>query len=82
MSDYVVAWADILEYLKERREHIILDLGTKEDKDLYRTQGKLALLNELLHIKDILGTLESSDRSAPSGASKGGADTWRTQRSQ
>ena len=68
MSDYVVAWAVILEYLKERREHIILDLGTKEDKDLYRTQGKLALLNELLHIKDILSTLESSDKSAPSGA--------------
>ena len=82
MSDYVVAWADILEYFKERREQIIIDLGELEDKALYRAQGKLALLNELLHIKDILGTLESSDRSAPSGASKGGADTWRTQRSQ
>ena len=61
MSDYVVAWADILEYFKERREQIILDLGTKEDKDLYRTQGKLALVNEFLNIKDILATLGAKE---------------------
>ena len=75
MSDYVVPWADIVAYIQERREQVILALGTAENQELYRIQGKLALLNELLHIKDILSTLESSDRTAPAGASKGG-DTW------
>ena len=60
MSDYVVPWADVIQYLNDRREGIILDLAHAEDlKGLYGAQGKLALLDELLNLRDILATLDS-----------------------
>ena len=60
MPDYVVPWVDILEYLKECRERTILDLSDAQDERLiYRAQGKLALLEELLQMRDILVTLKS-----------------------
>ena len=60
MSDYVVAWADVIQYMRDRREGVILSLAEAADLPaLYRAQGKLALLDELTHLRDILTTLES-----------------------
>lgn len=64
MSEFVVPWADVQRYLRDRREGVILDLSGAEDlQNLYRAQGKLALLDELLNLKDILATLTSVDKS-------------------
>ena len=58
--DYVVPWADVIQYLQDRRESVILSMADTEDlRGLYQAQGKLALLNELLNIKDILATLDT-----------------------
>ena len=59
-SDYVVPWADIVAYMQDRREGVIMDLAKAEDlRGLYHAQGKLALLDELVNIRAILATLDS-----------------------
>ena len=60
MSDYVVPWADVIQYFKDVREATIYDLGSAQDlQGIYRAQGKLALLDELCNLRDILATLDS-----------------------
>ena len=60
MADYVVSWVDVMAYFTDCRERTILDLAEAEDdKAMWRAQGKLALLNELLNLQDIHATLEA-----------------------
>ena len=60
MADYVVSWVDVMAYFTECRERTILDLAEAEDdKAMWRAQGKLALLNELLNLQDIHATMTS-----------------------
>jgi len=60
VADYVVSWVDVMAYFTDCRERTILDLAEAEDdKAMWRAQGKLALLNELLNLQDIHATLEA-----------------------
>ena len=48
MSDYVVPWQDIQEYMRELREGVILDLSGAEDlRGLYHAQGNRLSMTEL-----------------------------------
>ena len=70
MSDYVVPWADVIAYMKERRENVILDLAKAEDlRGLYHAQGKLALLDELCNLHGILAALDSVKKEDKHGES-------------
>ena len=63
MSDYVVPWQNIQEYMRELREGVILDLAAADDlQALYRAQGKLGLLDTLLGLRDIMAVLESQKK--------------------
>lgn len=55
----VCLWTDLEAYFKEVQERILLELSSAEDlKDLWRAQGKLALLDELTQLRSILFTLD------------------------
>ena len=63
MISPLIAWSDIKAYLDETRERIILDLADADnDKAVWRGLGKLALLDELSNLQDILATLDSAKR--------------------
>ena len=60
MISPLIAWSDIKAYLDETRERVILDLADAEhDKAVWRGLGKLALLDELANLRDILATLNA-----------------------
>ena len=63
MISPLIAWSDIKAYLDETRERVILDLAEAEnEKAVWRGLGKLALLDELSNLRDILATLDSAKK--------------------
>ena len=66
MSDYVVPWAEVIEYFQECREQAFVELSMAEsDRAVWRAQGKVALLDELLNLKDVFATMSEVDKVAP-----------------
>lgn len=54
MSEFVIPWQDLNTYLKEAEERIIGAMAeSANEKDLWREQGKLLLVRELLNLKAI-----------------------------
>ena len=63
MISPILAWSDIKAYLDETRERVILDLsGADHEKVIWQNVGKLALLDELGNLRDILATLSTVDK--------------------
>lgn len=57
-SDYVVPWSEVMGYFKDCREQAIQELtAAKDDREMWRAQGKLALVEELLNLQDIHATM-------------------------
>ena len=66
MSAYVVPWAEVIEYFQECREQAITELAQAEsDRAVWRAQGKVALLDELLNLKEVFASLSEVDKEAP-----------------
>ena len=63
-SEFVVTWQDLHSYLKEAREGVIADLADLDGPALFRAQGKLQFIQEMLNLKEILSaTLQGMDKS-------------------
>ena len=64
MISPLIAWSDIKAYLDETRERVILDLADESDNErrIWKNLGKLALLDELSNLRDILATLDSAKK--------------------
>ena len=55
----ICLWTDLEGYFKETQERVLLELSEADElKDLWRAQGKLALLDELSQLRSILFTLD------------------------
>ena len=66
MSAYVVPWSEVIEYFQECREQAITELAQAEsDRAVWRAQGKVALLDELLNLKEVFATMTEVDNKAP-----------------
>ena len=66
MSAYVVPWTEVIEYFQECREQAITELAQAEsDRAVWRAQGKVALLDELLNLKEVFASLSEVDKEAP-----------------
>ena len=80
MSDYVVPWSEVIEYFKECREASFVKLSMAEtDKAVWRAQGEIALLDELLNLKDVFATMSEVDKLAPATvASEAPKRVWLT----
>ena len=66
MSAYVVPWSEVIEYFQECREQAITELAQAEsDRAVWRAQGKVALLDELLNLKEVFASLSEVDKEAP-----------------
>lgn len=64
-EQFVVSWALVLDYFHEKRESTIRSLAdAATDRELWKAQGRLALLEELLTLKDYFETLEEIDKEA------------------
>ena len=56
----ICLWSDLEAYFKDTKERVLLQLSEAEElKDLWRTQGKLALLEEFDSLRDIMFTLNT-----------------------
>ena len=79
MSDYVVPWAEVLEYFNECREQAIRELSQAEtDRAVWSAQGKVALLDELLNLKDVFATMSEVDKVAPTPVVSEARRVWLT----
>lgn len=63
LAPTVVAWGDLEAYFQDLRERAIRDMTTAEtERALWQSQGKLALIDELTHLRAILQTLDSQGK--------------------
>ena len=74
MSAYVVSWSDVMDYFKFLERQAIGEMARADtDRKLWQAQGKLALVQELLNLKDIFATLQEIGAEKPElyGSQKG-----------
>ena len=68
MSD-IITWQDLELYIAELRERVILEIGdAPSDFERTKAQGKLALCNELVTLRESLDTMA---KQAQEGESRG-----------
>jgi hypothetical protein len=59
----VVAWHDLLQYLQEMREGVILDLEKAVgEREVGKAQGKLGLIQELMNLPHIFATYAEAEQ--------------------
>ena len=79
MSEDVVPWTEGIQYCKECREQAFVALSAAdEDRDVWRAQGKIALLDELLNLKDVFATMSEIDKPAQTAVSSDKKRVWLT----
>lgn len=63
LQPMVISWITLETYFGDMRERAIRDLAEAEtERALWQGQGKLALLDELAHLRDILQVLDSQGK--------------------
>ena len=79
MNEYVVPWTEVIQYFKECREQAFIALSAAdENKDIWRAQGRIALLDELLNLKDVFATMSEVDKPALTTVSSDKKRVWLT----
>ena len=63
LQPMVIPWVELEAYFKDAREQVILDLADAEtDRNIWKAQGKLKLLDELARLRIILQVLDSQGK--------------------
>lgn len=63
LQPMVVPWPSLEAYFSEMRERVIRDMANSEtERALWQAQGKLAIIDELTHLRDILQVLDTQGK--------------------